>query len=125
MFLLSTRNSQNTFSYLQSLDILNNFQCAYLKDLLLDTKVSLLNLTEPFNLLNTKTIPDYRLLDNFTNCISFHYCNCSSFSNHKFYLEFLNYLYLKTFSFSSTLIIVTNTSAILSGNIQVISATYF
>lgn len=63
VFLFSTRNSQGTFPYPQLLDFLNDVQYAHLKSLLLDTEVSLLNLTKPFNLLNAKAIPDCRLLD--------------------------------------------------------------
>ena len=93
--------------------------------LLLNTEVSLLNLTEYFNLFNTKTTPGCRLLDSFSDLISFHPCNCSSLNDYTIHLESLDCLCLKaSFSFS-TLIIVTDASTIPSRNIQAISAVYF
>ena len=110
--LLSARNSKSTCSYLQSLALLNNIQCAYLKDYLLNTKLSLLNLTKHFNLFDTKAIPGYRLLDSFSNHISFHSCNFLSLNNCTAYLESLDCLCFEVASFPSTLVIITNTSII-------------
>ena len=125
IFLPSARNSKGTSFYSQSLALLSNTQCACLKSSLLDTEVSLLNLTEYFNLFDTKTILGCRLLDSFPNHISFHLCNCSSLNNCIAYLESLDFICLEVSSFSSTLIIVTNASAISPRNMQVISAAHF
>jgi len=75
MSLFSARNSNGACPHPQLLALLNNIQYAYLKNPLLDTEVLLLNLTEYFNSFDTKAIPDYRLLDNFPDHISFHPCN--------------------------------------------------
>ena len=85
----------------------------YNKNPLLNTKVLLLNFTKYFNYFDTKTTSDCRLLDSFTDYISFHSCNHSSLSSHKSYLESLDYLYLKTSFFSFTLIDIADISAIL------------
>ena len=125
IFLPSARNSKGTSSYSQSLALLSNTQCACLKSSLLDTEVSLLNLTKYFNLFDTKAIPGCRLLDSFPNHISFHLCNCSSLNNCIAYLESLDCICLEVSFFSSTLIIVNNASAISPRNMQVISAVHF
>ena len=125
IFLLSARNSKGTSPYSRSLALLSNIQYACLKGSLLDTEVSLLNLTEYFNLFDTKVIPGCRLLDSFPDHISFHLYNCSSLNNCIVYLESLDYFCLEVFSFSSTLIIVTDPSAISPKNMQVISAAHF
>ena len=62
---LSFRNSKSASPHLQSLALLNNTQCVYLKSLLLDIKVLLLNLTEHFNFFDTETTLDCKLLDSF------------------------------------------------------------
>ena len=81
-----------------------------------DTKASL-NLTECFNPFDTEAIPDCRLLDNFSNYISFHSYNCLSLSSYKLYLYFLDYLCFEaSFSFS-TLIVITDASALPTMNI--------
>ena len=98
----------------QSLVLLNDIQCAYLKDPFLDTELSLLNLTKHFNLFDTKAILGYRLLDSFSNHISFHPCNFSSLNNCIAYLESLDYLCLEVASSSSTLVVITNVSVISS-----------
>ena len=125
MFLLSARNSKSTSPYSQLLALLSNIQCACLKSSLLNTEVSLLNLTEYFNLFDTEAIPDCRLLDSFFDRIYFHLCNCSSLKNCIDYLESLDYLCLEASSFSSTLIIVTDASTIPPRNMQAISAAHF
>jgi len=112
--LLSTRYSKSTCSYPQSLVLLNDIQCAYLKDPLLDTELSLLNLTKYFNLFDTEAIPGYRLLDSFPDHISFHPCNFSSLNNCTAYLKSLDCLCLEVASSFSTLVVVTNASVILS-----------
>ena len=90
-----------------------------------DIKALLLNLTKCFNLFDAKAISDCRLLHNFLNHISFFLYNCSSLNDHKSHLKSFNHLCLKTSSFSSTLIIVTNASTILSRNIQAVFIVYF
>ena len=62
MSLLSAKHSKGTPPYPQSLALLNDIQCACLKGPLLDTKASLLNLTECFNPLHAETTPGCRLL---------------------------------------------------------------
>ena len=86
MSLLSAKCSKNTPPHPQSLALLNNTQCARLKDPLLDTEAFLLNLTECFNLLHAKVIPGCRLLDSFPDYISFHLCNHSSLRDCKTHL---------------------------------------
>ena len=103
---------KNACPHPQSLALLNDAQCAYLKSFFLDTKALLLNLTEYFNLFDTKAIPDHRLLDSFSNYISFYPCNHSSLNNCTAHLESLDYLCHKAASFPSTLVVVTDTSAI-------------
>ena len=112
--LLSTRNSKDTCPYPQSLVLLNDIQCAYLKNPFLDTELSLLNLTKHFNLFDTKAILGYRLLDSFSDHISFHPCNFSSLNICIVYLESLDYLCLEVASSSSTLVVITNASIIPS-----------
>ena len=125
MSLLSARNSRGTRSYPQSLVLLNNAQCTCLKGPLLDTKMSLLSLTKHFNPLDAETTPDYRLLNSFPECISFYPCNCSSLNDHNAHLESLDCLCLETSSFSSTLVVVTDASAIPPRSIQAVSAAHF
>ena len=125
MSLLSARNSKGTRSHPQSLALLNDAQCAHLKGSLLDTKASLLNLTEYFNPLDAETTPGCRLLDSFPDCISFHPCNRSSLNDRNTHLESLDYFCLEAFSSSSTLIIVTDASAIPPRNMQTIFAVHF
>ena len=124
MPLFNARNSKDACSHPQLLALLNNMQYAYLKNPLLDTEVLLLNLTEYFNFFDTKVIPDYRLLDNFPDHISFHPCNYSSFNSHKSYLKSLDYLYFKASSSFSTFIVITDVSAALPRNIQTVSANF-
>ena len=125
MSLLSARNSKGTHSYLQLLALLNDVQCTRLKGPLLDTEVFLLSLTEYFNPFDAKVTPDCRLLDSFSDHISFHPCNCSSLNDCNAHLESLDHLYLEAFSFSSTLVIVTDVSAISPKNMQAVSAIHF
>ena len=109
----------------RALVLLNDTQYAHLKSLHLDTEASLLNLTECFNPFDAETTSDCRLLNNFSDCISFHPYNYSSFGGHKSHLESLDCLCLKTSSFSSTPIVVIDASAIPLRSMQTISAVYF
>ena len=124
MFLLSAKHSKSISSHPQSLALLNDTQCAHLKGSFLDTKASLLNFTECFDLLDAEAIPGCRLLDSFPGCVFFYPCNCSSLCNCKTHLQSFDYLYLEAFSSSSTLVIVTDTSVIPSKHIQAVSAMY-
>ena len=124
MSLLSAKYFKSTCPHPQSLAVLNDIQCACLKGSLLNTKASLLNLIECFNLLDTETTLGYRLLDNFLDHISFYPYNCSSFSNCKTHLQSLDYLCLEAFSSFSTFIVVTNASVISSRCMQAVSAAY-
>ena len=91
----------------------------------MNTKLLLLNLTKCFNLFKVSTTLDCRLLNSFSNYISFHSYNCSSFNKCKAYLESLDYLCLEAFSSSFTLMIITDTSAIPPRNMQAISTMHF
>lgn len=122
MFLLSAINSKDACSHPQLLTLTNNTMYTCLKG---DIEALLLNLTESFNLFNAKAISGCKLFYNFLNHIFFFLYNCSSLNDHKSYLKSFDHLYLKTSSFSSTFIIVTNASAILSRNIQAIFIVYF
>ena len=125
MSLLSVKHSKDTCLYLQSLALLNDIQCAYLKGSFLNTKAFLLNLTECFNPLDVEAILDCRWLDNFPNHIFFYSYNHSSLSDCKTHLEVFDYLYLEVSSLSSTLVIITNTNVIFSKYMQAISTAYF
>ena len=118
MFLLSTRNLKSASPYPQLLTLLKNIQYVHLKG-------SPLNFTKYFNLFDTKANLGCRLLDSFPDCIFFHSCNHPSCNNCTAYLKSLDYLcFQASFSFS-TLVVITNASAILSRNIQVTSTMYF
>jgi len=81
--LLSARNSKNAHSYPQSLALLTDAQSAWLRSPLLNTEVSLFNLTECFDSLHPEIRPGCRLLDNFSDYVSFHSCDCSNGCTHK------------------------------------------
>ena len=102
--LLGARNSKGACPHPLLLALLNDTQCAFLKDPLLDTVASLLNLTEYFN---TEATPGCRLFDNFTDHIFFHSC---SLNGYKSYLASLEA------SSSSTLIVITDTNTISPRN---------
>ena len=99
MSLLSVRNSKDTYPHPQSLALLNDAQCTRLKSPLLDTEASLLNLTEHFNPLDAEATPGCRLLDSFSDHISFHPCNHSSLNDCNAHLESLDHLCLEASSF--------------------------
>ena len=122
MFLLSAKHSKGAPSHPQSLALLNDTQCACLKGPLLDTKAFLLNLTEYFDLLHTKTTSGCRLLDSLLDCISFYPYNHSSLRDYKTHLQSLDHFCLEAFSFSFTLVVVTDASVIPSRYIQAVSA---
>ena len=96
-----------------------------MKGPLLDTEAFLLSLTEYFNSLNAEATLDCRLLDNFSDRISFYHCNRSSLNNCNTHLESLDHLCLKASSSSSTLVVVTDASVIPPRNIQAVSAAHF
>ena len=82
--LVSACNSKGTHPHLQSLALFTNAQSAQLRSPLLDTEVSLLNLTECFDPLHSEACPGCRLLDNFSDWgVSFHPCDCSKGSTIK------------------------------------------
>jgi len=83
-----------------------------------------LNLTECFDPLHAEAIPGCRLLDNFSDHIFFHPCNCSSLRNCKTHLQSLDHLYLKASSSSSTLVVVTDVNVIPSRCMQAVSAVH-
>ena len=122
--LLSAKHSKSAPPHPQFLALLNDIQCACLKGPLLDTEVSLLNLTECFDPLHAEATPGCRLLDSFPNRISFHSCNCSSPRDCKTHLQSLDYLCLKAFSSPSTFVVVTDASVIPSRHMQAVSATH-
>jgi len=125
MSLLSAKHSKGAPSHPQSLALLNNTQCAHLKGPLLDTEASLLKFTEYFDPLHAEATPGCRLLDSFPDCISFHPCNHSSLRDCKTHLQSLDCLCLEAFSFSSTLVVVTDASVIPSRHMQAVSAMHF
>ena len=125
MSLLSTRNSKGTRPHPQSLALLNNAQCTRLKGPFLDTKALLLSLTECFNPLDAETTLGCRLLDSFSEHISFHSCNCSSLNNCNTHLESLDCLCLEVSSFPSTLVVVTDISTISPRNMQAVFVVHF
>ena len=92
---------------------------------LLDTEASLLSLTECFNPLDAEATPGCRLLDSFSEHISFYPCNRSSLNDHNTHLESLDCLCLEASSSSSTLVVVTDASVIPSRNMQAIFAAHF
>ena len=122
--LLSAKHSKGAPPHPQFLALLNDIQCACLKGPLLNTEVSLLNLTECFNSLHAEAIPGCRLLDSFPNRISFYSCNCSSLRNCKTHLQSLDRLCLEASSSPSTLVVVTDASVIPSRCIQAVSAAH-
>ena len=124
MSLLSAKHSKGASSHPQFLVLLNNTQCARLKGPLLDTKASLLNLTECFDHLHVETTLGCRLLDSFSDCISFYLYNCSSLSNCKTHLQSLDRLCLEVSSSPSTLVVVTDASVIPSRHMQAVSAAH-
>ena len=123
--LLSAKHSKGAPPYPQSLALLNDIQCARLKDPLLDTEASLLNLTECFDPLHAEATLGCRLLDSFSDYISFHPCNHSSFRDCKTHLQSLDYLCLEASSSSSTLVVVTDANVIPSRCMQAVSAVNF
>jgi len=125
MSLLSAHNSKGAHSHSQSLALLTNAQSTRLRNPLLDTEVSLLNLTEYFSPLHPEMYPGHRLLDNFPNHISFHPCDRSKESFYKLHLEALNCLCQQASTDSSILVVITDASVIPPRSIQAISATHF
>ena len=123
--LLSARNSKGTHSYPQSLALLTDAQSAQLRSPLLDTKASLLNLTECFDSLHPEICPECRLLDNFPDNIFFYPCDCSNGHTCKLQFDTLDRLCHKASSDLSTLIVATDVSVISSRNMQAILVTYF
>ena len=124
MSLLSAKHSKNAPPHPQSLALLNDTQYARLKGPLLDTEASLLNLTECFDPLHAEATPGCRLLDSFSDRISFHPCNHSSLKDCKTHLQSLDYLCLEASSSPSTYMVVTDASVISSRRMQAVSAAY-
>ena len=112
MSLLSARNSKGASPHSQSLALLTDAQSTWLKSPLLDTETALLNLTERFSPLNSEMRPEYRLLDNFSDCVSFHPCDHSKESFRTSHLRALDRLCHEAFSDPSTLIVATDASVI-------------
>ena len=86
MSLLSAKHSKGAPPHPQSLALLNDTQCACLKGPLLDTEASLLNLTECFDSLHVEATPGCKLVDSFSDRVSFHPYNCSSLRDCKTHL---------------------------------------
>ena len=76
--LLSVCNSKGAHPHPQSLALLTDAQSAWLRSPLLDTEAFLLNLTKCFDSLYPEICPGCRLLDNFSDHVSFHPCNRSN-----------------------------------------------
>jgi len=114
MCLLSAHNSKNTYLHSQLPAFLTDAQSTWLRSSLLDTEVSLLNLIEHFDPLHSEACPGCRLLDNFSDCVSFHPCNCSKKSTIKAHFQALDH---KASTDPSTLVVVTDASVIPPRNI--------
>jgi Endonuclease/Exonuclease/phosphatase family./Reverse transcriptase (RNA-dependent DNA polymerase). len=124
MSLLSVRNSKGARPHSQSLSLLTDAQSARLRSPLLDTEASLLNLTERFSPLHDEARPGCRLLDSFPDSISFHACDRSSLDARKAHLASLDNICQEASSDSTTLIVVTDASAIPPRNMQAVSAAH-
>jgi len=96
-----------------------------LRSPLLDTEVSLLNLTECFDSLYSEIHPGCRLLDNFSDHVSFYPCDCSNGCTHKLQFDALDQLCHKAFSDLSILVVATDASVIPPRNMQAVSVAYF
>jgi len=116
MFLLSTHNSKNACPHSQSLALLTDVQSTQLRSPLLDTEASLLNLIECFDPLHSEAHLECRLLDNFSDHISFHPCDCFKESTIKAHFQVLDHLCHKASTDPSTLVVVTDASVIPSRN---------
>jgi len=114
MCLLSAHNSKNTYLHSQLPAFLTDAQSTWLRSSLLDTEVSLLNLIEHFDPLHSEACPGCRLLDNFSDRVSFHPCNCSKKSTIKAHFQALDH---KASTDPSTLVVVTDASVIPPRNI--------
>ena len=90
MSLFSACNSKGAHPHSQSLALLTDAQSAWLRSPLLDTEAALLNLTERFSPLHPEMYPGHRLLDSFSNHISFHPCDRSKESFCRLHLEALD-----------------------------------
>jgi len=123
--LLSAHNSKGVYPYPQSLALLTDAQSARLRSPLLDTEVSLLNLTERFDSLHPEICPGCRLLDNFPDHVSFHPCDCSNGCICKLQFDALDRLCHEVSSDPSTLVVATDANVIPPRNMQAISVAYF
>ena len=123
--LLSARNSKGACFHPQSLALFTDAQSAWLKSPLVNTEASLLNLTECFSSLDSEMRLEYRLLDNFSDCVSFHLCNYSKESFCTSYLRALDRLHHEASFDPSTLVVVTDASVISPRNMQAVSAAHF
>ena len=92
---------------------------------LLDTKASLLNLTERFDSLHPEIRPGCRLLDNFPDYVSFHPCDRSNGRTRKLQFDALDCLCHEASSDPSTLVVATNASVIPPRNMQAVSVAHF
>ena len=115
--LLSAHNSKGIHPHSQLLALLTDAQSTQLRSPLLDTEVLLLNLTEHFDPLYSEACPGYRLLNNFSDCVSFYPCDCSKKSTIKVHFQALDYLQHKASTDPSTLVVVTDASVIPPRNI--------
>ena len=123
--LLSARNSKGAHPHPQSLALLTNVQSARLRSSLLNTKASLLNLTECFDSLHPEIRPGCRLLNNFPDHISFHPCDRSNGHTRKLQFDALDWLCHKASSDPSTLVVTTDASVIPPRNMQAVSVAHF
>jgi len=102
-----------------------NAQSDWLRSPFLNTKASLLNLTERFDSLYPKICPGYRLLDNFPDYVSFHPCDHSNGCTHKLQFNALDQLCHEASSDPSTLVVTTDTSVIPPRNMQAVLVAHF
>jgi len=111
--------------YSQFLALLTDAQSAQLRSSLLDTEVSLLNLTECFDLLHPEIRPGCRLLNNFPDQVFFHPCDCSNGYTRKLQFDALDRLCYEVSSDPSTLVVATDASVIPPRNMQAVSVAHF
>ena len=122
--LVSAHNSKGIHPHSQLLALLTDAQSTQLRSPLLDTEVLLLNLTEHFDLLHSEAYLRCRLLDNFSDWVSFYSCDHSKGSTIKAHFQVLDCLRHEAFT-DPFMLVITDTNVITPRNMQAMSATHF
>ena len=123
--LLSACNSKGAHPHPQSLALLTNAQSTWLRSPLLDTEALLFNLTECFDSLHSEIRPGCRLLNNFSDHISFHPCDHSNGCTRKLQFDALDCLCHEASFNLLTLVVATDASVISPRNMQAVSVAHF